>query len=231
MHQFELEQFSGPLDLLLQLIEDQKLDISQVALARVTDQYLEYLENNPGIGATELADFLVVATKLLIIKSKTLLPAMADDEEDSAESLENQLKIYKDYLDASKLLEKMIAKNNFAFSRDKIVFVTKPTFSPPEGIKAEDLNLLFVKILERLDYIVNLPQKVLEKTISLREMVSHIQSQVKLAEKMNFHHILSGVKSRTEVVVCFMALLELIKKGEISVNQQGVFDDIIIERV
>ena len=77
-YKIELEQFQGPLDLLLQLIEGQKLDISQVSLAEVTDQYLAYLDGVHDISATELADFLLVATKLLVIKSKLLLPQLAD---------------------------------------------------------------------------------------------------------------------------------------------------------
>jgi len=87
MYQIKLEQFNGPLDLLLCLIEDEKLDISQVSLAKVTDQYLSYIERSENISATELADFLVIATKLLVIKSKTLLPDLVDGEEDSAEQL------------------------------------------------------------------------------------------------------------------------------------------------
>ena len=80
MYEIKTEQFQGPLDLLLSLIESQKLDISQIALAQVTDQYLTYLDQSQDIGATELADFLVVATKLLIIKSRILLPQTADED-------------------------------------------------------------------------------------------------------------------------------------------------------
>lgn len=226
-----LEKFQGPLDLLLQLIEKKEMDISQVALAEVTDGYLAYLDSHHDIGAIELADFLVVATKLLVIKSKTLIPQLADDEEDSAEQLEAQLKMYKDYLDASKNIEKIIAGNNFLFSRDKIPSNFEVTFSPPKSLTANDLSIIYAEILDRIDYVVNLPQRVMEQTVSLKERVTNIRDIIFKLKKINFRDILTDAKSKTEMVISFMALLELIKSGEVAVNQGGMFDDIYVEKV
>jgi segregation and condensation protein A len=231
MYKIKLEQFQGPLDLLLQLIEQEKLDISQVALAKVTDQYLAYLEEAEEIGASDLADFLVVATKLLVIKSKLLLPAMADDEEDSAEQLEAQLRMYKDYLEAAKRIEDRLKENRICFSRERIVYNFPPMFSPPDSVAAGDLAEIFAVILGRIDYIVNLPQKIMARAVSMKEMVTNIRGKLDQFKKMNFHNILLTAESRVEVVVCFMALLELIKAGEVAVNQKGVLDDILIEKV
>jgi len=231
MYQTNLEQFQGPLDLLLQLIEDQKLSISQVSLAEVTDQYLGYLDKLQTVGAEELADFLIIATKLLVIKSKILLPQLADEEEDSAEQLEAQLRLYKDYLEASKLIEQLLLKKNFCFTREKIAWQMKPTFSPPAGLAAADLLQLYSEILRRIDYIISLPQKVLEKVVSLKEMVMSIRQTLGKMRKFSFRQMLSGAKSRSDIVVCFLALLELIKAGEVAVNQAGVFDEILIEKV
>mgnify|MGYP001557890840 CR=1 FL=1 len=230
-YKIALEKFQGPLDLLLQLIESREMDISQVALAEVTDGYLAYLDNHQDISATELADFLVVATKLLVIKSKTLIPQLADDEDDSAQQLEAQLKMYKDYLDASKNIEKIISANNFLFSRDKIVFNFETTFSPPQSIKTSDLSVIYREILSRIDYVVNLPQKVMKQTITLKEKVTSIRNMILKLKKLNFSDVLLDAKSKIEVVISFMALLELIKSGEIAVNQGGIFDDIYVERV
>ncbi len=230
MYQTNLEQFQGPLDLLLQLIEGQKLDISQVALAQVTDQYLSYLDKLQNIAAEDLADFLVIATKLLVIKSKLLLPQLADEEEDSAEELEAQLRMYRDYQEASARIEQMIGEENFSFSREKIAVTLKPAFSPPANVTAQLLQEIFSEVVRRVDYIVNLPQKVMEKVVSLTEMVSGIREKIKTMQKFSFHYLLSGAKTRGDVVVCFMALLELIKAGEVAVNQKGVFDEIEVER-
>jgi len=230
-YKIELEQFQGPLDLLLNLIEGQKLDISQVSLASVTDQYLDYLDKIDGIEMTELADFLVIATKLLVIKSKLLLPSMADEEDDSAEQLEAQLKMYKDYLDASKLIEKMIGDRNFSFSREKIAFNFQPTFSPPKDLVADDLKGFFEDILNRIEYVVSLPEKAMEKVTSLREKVASIRQVIMSEKNINFKSILAGTKSKGEAVVSFMALLELVKSQEVAVNQKGIFDDILVEKV
>ena len=97
MYEIKTEQFQGPLDLLLSLIESQKLDISQIALAQVTDQYLTYLDQAQDIGATELADFLVVAAKLMYMKSKLLLPSLVDEELEEGPDLETQLREYQKF--------------------------------------------------------------------------------------------------------------------------------------
>ncbi|MFA6422245.1 MAG: ScpA family protein [Candidatus Buchananbacteria bacterium] len=231
MYQIKLEQFDGPLDLLLQLIENQKLNISQVSLGKVTDQYLQYLDSLQEVGASDLADFLVIATKLLIIKSKTLLPINEDDEEDSADQLELQLKMYKEYLEATKKIEKIINDKRFAFSRDRIAISHEPTFSPPPSCNTEILRDYFEQIIGRIDYIVNLPQRVLEKVVSLTEVVENIRRNLAGASKLDFKSIISEAKSKSEVVVCFMALLELIKNGEILVGQDGIFDNITVEKI
>lgn len=231
MYEIKTEQFQGPLDLLLNLIESRKLDISQIALAQVTDQYLLHLDRAGDIGAAELADFLVVATKLLIIKSKILLPQVADEEEDSAEALEAQLKLYKDYLIASQKLAEMIGEKRFAFTREKIAFNFTPAFSPPVGLKAEELVDVFWEILNRIDYVVNLPQRIISKVASLKEIVLDFRSRLSELGKISFKKFLNEVKNRDEMVVSFMAVLELIKSGEAAVTQRGVFDDIILEKI
>lgn len=231
MYEIKLDQFTGPLDLLLQLIENQKLDISQVSLAKVTDQYLAYLDTSNDVGASELADFLTVATKLLIIKSKGLLPTNIEDEEDSADQLELQLKMYKEYLEATKKIEQMLKERRFSFSRDRLVVNFEPTFSPPQGCTAGDLKDAFEQIIGRIDYVVNLPQKVLERAVSLKEMVASIRDNLSKAVKLNFKSVIASAKSKTEIVVCFMLLLELIKGGEALVSQDGIFDEILVERI
>ena len=231
MYKIELEQFSGPLDLLLNLIESQEMEISKVSLAKVTDQYLKYIDTLSEISAAELADFLVVATKLLIIKSKGILPTQENDQEDDAASLENQLKMYKEYLAACKKIEEMIKEKNFSFSRERIPISWTISFSPPPACASADLKEVFEQILKRIEFVVNLPQRVLEKVVSLSEMVSNLKLNLDKAKKLDFKSIIENAKSKTEIVVCFMALLELIKSGEAAVNQKNIFEDITVERI
>lgn len=229
-YQVNLEKFSGPLDLLLQLIEQEELDISQVSLAKVTDQYLAYLDEQSDLPAGELADFLTVATKLLVIKSKTLLPQMADEEEDSAEQLEAQLKMYKEYLEASKKMEARLAEGRRSFSRERLPVDFRPKFSPPPTLTADTLKNIFEEIIKRVEYVASLPQKIMERTVSLKEIVNGIREALGRAQKISFKEVIASAKSKHDVVVCFMALLELIKSGEAAVNQQGIFDEIEVEK-
>lgn len=231
MYQIELEKFSGPLDLLLSLIQEQKLDISQVSLAKVTDQYLAYLDTHKDLPAHDLADFLTVATKLLVIKSKSLLPQMADEEEDSAEQLEAQLKMYKDYLEASKKIEEILSANNQTFTRERLPIEFRPKFSPPPNLIATDLRSIFEEILKRIEYITKLPEKIMERAVSLKEMVDGIRTTLSKMQKMSFKEMMGEAKCKADVVVCFMALLELIKSGEAAVSQSGIFDEIEVEKV
>ena len=201
MYKIELEQFQGPLDLLLRLIEGQELDISQVALGKVTDQYLEYLDRVENIETTELADFLVVATKLLVIKSKLLIPQAADDEDDSAEQLEAQLKLYRDYLDASKVLGDIISTKPFCFSRERVAVHFQPVFSPPKGLKASDLSDSFLEILSRIDYIVNLPEQIVHKVVSLTEKVTDIRTAIAQGQRTSFSSVMGKIESKGDAVV------------------------------
>jgi len=230
-YQIVLDKFSGPLDLLLQLIEQEELDISQVSLAKVTDQYLAYLDANKDLPAGELADFLTVATKLLVIKSKLLLPQMADEEEDSAEQLEAQLKMYKEYLAASKKIEALLTEKKYSFTRERLPLDFRPAFSPPPSLGVGDLTAVFEEILKRIEYVTSLPRKIMERVVSLQETVSGIREALSRAQKMSFKEVIANAKSKHEVVISFMALLELIKSGEAAVKQKGIFDEIEVEKV
>lgn len=229
MYQISLDKFEGPLDLLLQIIERQELDISQVSLATVTDQYLSYIEQAP-IGPMELADFLVVATKLLMIKSRSLLPPVAEEDDDSGQ-LEAQLKLYKEYIEATHSVEQLLKRHQISVSRERLPQAAVPGFYPPESVSAEHLATLFRDIITRVEYVVNLPQRVMERAVTLKETLAQIRSRLRTAEQLSFQDVVQQAQSTSEIVVCFMALLELIKSGEIAVEQEEIFDDIVINRL
>ncbi len=225
----KLEKFEGPLDLLLELIEAAKLDISQISLAKVTDEYLSRLQENPQIPPEELADFLVVASRLLYIKSRLLLPFLNLGEAEDEGDLETQLKIYKEYLEASRNVAAMIGKRRFLFVHEKLPHI-EIGFAPPKKLTAEQLAELFRAVLRRLDLIVRLPQAVIEKTVSIHEKITEIQALVSKAVRLTFKEMMSSAESRIEIVVSFLALLELIKQKAVSVSQADLFEDITIEK-
>src|SRR3989339_84496 len=142
----KIEKFEGPLSLLLKMIEQEELDITEINLAGIADQYIEYIKNNNNISPDNMADFLVIAAKLLFIKSKALLPYIYAEEEEDLEDLEKQLKMYKEFLEAAKKIEKMLGKKKFMFAREfnrKVALANTHSFSPPKKLQISDILEIF----------------------------------------------------------------------------------------
>lgn len=230
-YRFQLEHFEGPLDLLLQLIEEEKLPITQVSLAQVTDQFLQHLQSIEQRYPEELADFLVVAARLVLIKSRALLP-IAIDEEDDGVDLEEQLKIYREYYLASKQIHGMILTRRYSFSRNASLKIApkERSFRPPEKLFSEDLHNIFQVMLKRLEPFITIPEETIARTINLKEKLESIRRKIMTEVRMNFHTLVSQASSKVEVIVTFLALLELVKQRTITVEQNGIFSTIEIER-
>ncbi|MBI2426380.1 MAG: segregation/condensation protein A [Candidatus Kerfeldbacteria bacterium] len=228
MYEIRIQQFEGPLDLLLKLIETQELDISNVSLSQVTEQYLEYLETVEQRYPEELADFLVVATKLILMKSRLLLPELPKEDDEDGETLAEQLRIYKEYLDASHMLATLIAERHFLYSRSVSHIPIEPVFSPPPDLQSVMLRDSFQYVLASLEVYIHLPEQRLERTISLQEKLSHLYDLITNKAEVSFHGVLAGAKTKAEVVVTFLALLELVKRRIVHVRQHHDFGDIAI---
>ncbi len=226
----KLEKFEGPLDLLLQLIESADLDICEISLSQVADQFMKYLEKVEQKSPEELADFLVVAAKLLLIKSRVLLPQLHLEEESDALELEKQLKIYKEYFEAAKKIAEIIGRKKFMFAREKIPLDREVVFSPPPHLGMEKLRRIFLEIIKEIEPIVKLPKKSLLRTISIKEKIENIRQKIIAGLKLNFKDLIAGAKDRTEIIVTFLGLLELVKQRAVSVKQEGEFGEIILEK-
>jgi segregation and condensation protein A len=225
---FKLDQFEGPIDLLLQLIEKQKLDISEISLSRVTEQYLDFievLENEKD--AEDIAGFLMVATRLLLLKSKTLLPNMLPDEEDGP-SLEDQLKIYRVFIEKSEHINKLWQKKERSFSRkgDKIL---RRGESNPENLSLAEVEKFMLKLIQKLEPPKPIPISRVQKTISLKERISYLRSILKRKSKMKFHEMFASKKEKADIVITFLAILELAKRQTVYIDQDVVFGEIIIK--
>jgi len=229
LYKIQLEHFEGPLDLLLQLIENEELDITRVSLAKVTEQFLDYVNQAATMNPEEVADFLVVASKLLLIKSKVLIPTLDIDDEETLD-LERQLKIYKEYYEAAKAMDKLIKRKHFIFAREKPLRVFTPRFSPPEKFSLRDLPALFFEVLKKLEPVVNLPQEVIRRTISISEKIRQIKDYIISQVNFSFKKLLNQ-GGKTEVVVAFLAMLELVKQQTIEVEQTAMFAEIKIKRI
>ncbi len=231
---FKTDKFEGPLNLLLQLIEKQELDITEISLAKIADQYIEYIKNCESILPEELADFLVVAAKLLLIKSMALSPFLKAEDEEEILEFENQLKMYKEFLEASEKIEAIIGKKRFSFAREfnKQAFLASANiFSPPKKLAALDLSAIFGEIIGNIKPIEKIEEKNLEKIVSIEEKILAIQKKLVDRIKMSFNNILANAQDKTEIIVSFLALLELMKQKDISAVQMSMFGEIEINRI
>lgn len=227
----KLTQFEGPLDLLLQLIEAQKLEITQIALANVTEQFLQYMRAQSVLNPASLADWLVVAAKLLVIKSKALLPALQlpEEEEEEATNLAWQLYQYKRYKEAAKYLKKIEAKNQQGWARH-VMFVEKITFYPDPAVTLSALRDCLRYVAKGLEEIRRLPRQILEEVVSIAEKIDHLQKQIREKVELRLADLLRKAKSKTEMIVTFLALLELVKQKILTTEQEAIFSEIVIKR-
>lgn len=224
--------YEGPLDLLLQLIERAELDITAVSLAQVTDQYLAYI-HQMNVPADEISAFLVVAAKLVQIKSEALLPRppmRAPGEEDLGESLARQLRIYKRFKELANWLDDREAKHLRTYLR----------VAPPPHVEGRldlsDITLpdlmaaaeaVFTEEQDKaaLGTVISAPR------ITIREKIAWIAEQLNKGSHTSFSGLVGEKPSRLEVVVTFLALLELVKRYRVSAQQEGLFTDIQIEKM
>jgi len=225
--------FEGPLDLLLQLIEHSELDITSVSLAMVTDQYLDYIHQLKNIEAEEISAFLVIAAKLIQIKSEALLPRFATietDTEDPSLSLIRQLQIYKQFKEISIWLQEREQKGLRNYLRISPLPKIEGRLDLND-ISLWDLVIAAEEVLQKeqdkqsLDTVIKAPR------ITIREKIALIASQLSHNQRSSFYEVIKDSKSKLDVVVTFLALLELIKKFHVSVYQESLFTDIQIEAI
>ncbi len=229
-YQVKTEQFEGPLDLLLDLIEKERVDITRVSLARITDQYLDYISKKDNISLHHLADFLTVAAKLILIKSHALLPLLKleDDEEDDLQELERQLAALKVFKDHSEKFVQFFTQAKSSYG-NKGIWGQEAFFCPPEGIVVQDLRGAFLSSLHTIPRLEALEERIMSDVISLERRIMSIQRSVQERAEVAFSELTAHAKDRAEVVVSFLAILELVKQKIVIVKQKRLFDDIILK--
>jgi segregation and condensation protein A len=233
-YEVKLSLFEGPLDLLLHLIEREELDITKISLAQVTDQYLAYISRLEELHPEALADFLVVAAKLLLIKSQVLLPRPASQslvaEEDPGEALARQLREYKRFKEAAQYLKDRAASGVRTFVR----IAPAPKF--PRQVDLRDVTLddllaawrqaQFAQTQED-GSLVRSPQPL----VTIGDKMALLRRRLAEKGRITFSSLLIEGRSRVEVIVTFLALLEMFKNREIALRQGALFGEITIEAV
>ena len=228
MYKIKNEQFEGPLDLLLSLIEKEQLDITQISLSKITGEYLNIIADLPGNSA-DLADFLVIAAKLLYIKSRTLIPGVATKEEEAEiEDLESKLREYSQFKAAAKHLESVLSENTRSFTR-RAAAENPISFTPPANIDEAGLFAIFQDILKKI--VEEKPQNAELKQkpeVTLEERRDYIVKHLKKTGKVGFRKILGSAKTKIDIIITFLAILEMVKQKEVRVEQTGNFADFTI---
>lgn len=218
--------FDGPLDMLLTLIEDRKMLISDVSLAQVSDDFLEYISKQDAYPVADTAQFLVVAATLLLIKSRALLPVLelTSDEEGDIKDLEKRLQLLL-------IIRKAASQFDTTQSRTLAPGITiqDPLFVPPEDVTLDAIQNAMQQVLMQVPKVEHRTEVAVEHVVSLDEMIERLTERVQRAITLSFSEFTQGSTSPKDVVIGFLAMLELVKRGFANVQQGGHFEEITIE--
>lgn len=234
-YQVALPVFEGPLALLLHLIERQELDITQVSLAQVTNQYLEYLSQVSERNPDHLADFLVVAAKLLLIKSRVLLPQPAtappleEAEPDIGEDLIRQLIVYKQFKQAAGWLGEL--ENSGRQSYIRLAGIPDlERVADLSDVTLNDLLAVVRRVLAAQESIPSVNGVVTPSAITIADQMDLIERETRHGRSVSFRRLLEQTANRLEIIVTLLAVLEMIKRLKVTVRQDRLFGDIEILR-
>ncbi|MBQ9065783.1 MAG: segregation/condensation protein A [Blautia sp.] len=240
----KLSDFEGPLDLLLHLIEKNKVDIFDIPIAEITDQYMEFIRQAEQEDLGIMSEFLVMAATLLDIKCRMLLPSEKgeEEEEDPRDELVQKLLEYKMYKSLSyDLKDRMDNASGHYFKKQQLpseVLMYREPVDPTEllgDMTLEKLNALFRSVMlrqeTRIDPIRSRFGKIEKEEISLSDKLLEMKEFAKENRRFSFKSLLNRKSSRTQLVVTFLSILELMKMGHIKAAQETVFGDIEIEVV
>jgi segregation and condensation protein A len=230
------EKFSGPLNTLLDLIDEKKLSINEISLSGVADDFIRHMQS-ANLSKQEVAQFLFIATTLMLIKSVTLLPGLAisDEEKHDIDELERRLFIYKEIKNLAKeidVLHKGTTRMYFSRHEPETLHI----FSPHKGITIENLKEAIVGVLAEAPLPEDLIKAKVEKVMSLPEMIDNLSGRIKEYLSVSFNTF-SGKDStgkldrekKLNIIVSFLAMLELVKQELVDAKQGGIFSDITIE--
>ncbi len=224
------DHFEGPLDLLLSLVEKRKLFINDISLAKVTDDFIAHIQKLEKLPMADSAQFILIASTLLLIKSRSLLPTLTltEEEEEGIHDLEIRLKIYQRIKDGTVHVKNLFgAQIIFSPSQDRVV---EPIFSPHDSMNLLSLASAIKEVIKTLPKKENVPKATLKKVVSLEEMIDNLTLRITQGLKMKFSEFSAVHKQeRVNVIVSFLAMLELVKQGVIHVSQENHFDEIHME--
>lgn len=224
-----LDQFEGPLDLLHQLIEKRKLQINAISLAKITADYMAHVRDTDTVHAEEVAKFIYIASVLILIKSKSLLPILEYTNEEAADvaELEDRMKLF-DYI-RTRAVPKLGHWKRRSYPVQALKQIRNMVFSPDNSCTVEGLQYNAGVVVFSLSFLKERARKRVEKTIRIEEVIDRVLSAVTERVSLSFREI-SSRADRREKIVSFLAVLELVRKNLLMVTQEKHFDDIVITK-
>lgn len=233
-YKIKTANFEGPLGLLLGLVESRKLHINDVSLAQVTEDYLQFVKKLGESRTHEMSSFIIVAATLILIKSKSLLPdlTLTDEEEGDIARLEERLRLYKIFTEASATVKKNFGKKVIFQAEERRMDTV--VFLPDDQISSESMMRFAREVVGRVPKQEFLPEVEVKKVVSLEEMISRLEERIQSTLKFSFRDFAGGAKTREEkvtVIVSFLAMLELVRNGILDALQEANSEDIILEKL
>ncbi len=232
---FTIDEFNGPLDLLLHLVKESKMDILNIEIEEITNQYLAYLDKMEEMNLEVTSEYLVMASELMYIKSKMLLPKREEEETeeeeiDPREELVNRLLEYEAYKEITKTLKEKeeIRSEIYTKAPGDIKEYMDQEVKLSSELSVDDLVDAFKKFLQRKSEEKPIHTKVTEKEITVSERRKRIKSILHTKKKVSFFELFEDY-SKEYVVATFLAILEMAKEKELIISQEKAFDDIICE--
>lgn len=238
----KLQVFEGPLDLLLHLIDKNKIDIYDIPIVEITNQYMEYIQAMEKSDLNVMSEFLLMAATLLDIKCRMLLPKEVNEEgeeEDPRQELVEQLLQYKMYKYMSYELKDRQIEGDMVLYKEPTIPEEVKNYEEPvdldallDGLTLAKLNQIFQDVMkkqgDKIDPLRSKFGKIEKEEVTLPEKLDFVEGYARQHKKFSFHSLLKTQSSKTQIVVTFLAILEMMKTGKIRIEQEQPFEDIMI---
>jgi len=230
-YRVKLNDFEGPMELLLELIEKEKLNISEISLAAVCDQFLDHAKHFEEVEPYYLANFLVIAAKLILIKSKSLLPflELTQEEEEGVNELRQRLEEFQNIKKGAEFIKDLEEKQRLSYERVSGLKNVR-VFLPPKNISKEYIFEIFSNLISSLPEKVELEEKKIEAIISFEDKLAEIKDRM-LKFKEAYFHDMTDKSSKVNIIVGFLAVLELVKQRFLMVEQEDNFGNIKLKKL
>lgn len=223
----QTESYQGPFELVLDLIEARKLLVNELALASITEDFITHVRSQNSFPVPETANFIQIAATLLLIKSKSLIPdlTLTDDENADVEDLKRRLEAYEKVREAARELSRIFGKAVMLQGGERAPEVV---FGPSRDLSAASLSEALARVLAAREEVEQLPEARVKSLVTIEEMMEQLAQRVQSAMSLSFKEFAGSRKEKVEVIVSFLALLELVKQGAVEAEQFDTYGDIRI---